>query len=864
MKTPKTWVVRARRIFWGLSLALAFSGCAVERSGYGVSGRVVAKGSNSADMTGYTIRLEGSGLAAATTGPDGAFAFRPVPAGSYKLLATKAGKTFSYSHSGTDGARDSSELRLFAGDIGGIVITAADSDKATISMIQGSGLRSPIEGQRVENIRGVVTKVTRQRQNGTYTVTQTDGSLTPQWIEYDGFYMEAFGSDVDDDPSTSDGIFVLTHNRNFDVSKLVDTVPTDLAVGQVVTVSGTVAEFVPVNRFGDSEGYLSVTRIVDPVVLQMRNSGVVITQTAPDGVLLTYEDAPANLSGEQFRTIPWEDDTIYSLKRAMLVLESVEGMTVKVAKPHVTGSAYYNITPILADNGLKGGAANKDLTSYGGMVLKENDFNAEILYTDYIPPTWKTFVPIPQTGDKLKSATGELALRGVMDYSFDGVYSISPLAAQGFGFTPVAGRNDKTRTSSVDNYKPWRIGKTADSQFVASWPIAMKNRTSDENLTVASFNIENYCAENDNFARYEDIADVVLYNLRAPDVLTVIEMGDDKASTIVYVNQDNAYAVPDGVTWAVKNYRKLIDSIRTASAADAASFGVGGIEYDFREIAPEENVDGGEPGTNIRAGFLFRRDRVQFIDRGIPTNTYDTTEGAESTWVVPGEVPANPWLIALAKNNTTIAGYRGQDGVVRPRLTQSPGRINASAFRSSRKPLAGEFLFLPTSKVFFVIANHFGSKSGDTPLFGVQQPPTFGSEYRRTEQAKAVYDFAAAILALDGAAKIVVTGDMNDFQFSIANRTLSGAAYGRGAQLLFSPSEELLPMSEQYSYLFRGNSQQIDHIYVSKALFANIATTNSGRDAVAIPHIDSIFAQNNKIETSDHDPITVRLNLGGL
>jgi predicted extracellular nuclease len=93
---------------------------------------------------------------------------------------------------------------------------------------------------------------------------------------------------------------------------------------------------------------------------------------------------------------------------------------------------------------------------------------------------------------------------------------------------------------------------------------------------------------------------------------------------------------------------------------------------------------------------------------------------------------------------------------------------------------------------------------------------------------------------------------------------MTGAAYGRARQVLFSPSEELLPAIEQYSYVFRGNSQQIDHIYVSHAIFDNIATGNSGRDAVCIPHIDSIFAQNNNIETSDHDPIVVRLNLGGL
>jgi predicted extracellular nuclease len=850
------------QVLLGATLVLSLlAACAPLFGGYTVSGRVVAGATSDPAVSGVSVSLAGSGLPAVTTGDDGRFTFKPVAAGSYKLVATKAGRAFSHSYTAADGSRDGPEILVYGGDIGDVVLTAVDADKVTIAMIQGSGMRSPLEGERVENVRGVVTKITSQRQNGTYTITQTDGSITPQWIGTDGFYMESLTPDGD--PATSDGIFVSTHNNAFDVPKLVDTVPTDLAVGQVVTVSGVVAEILPENRFLESEGYLSVTRIEDPTVFQVKNSGVPITATAPDGVLLTYDPAPAGLTGDQYRTLPWQDDSILSLGAAARIFESVEGMTVKVNKPLVTGSTYYNVTPILADGGLKAGVANKDATSYGGMILGDNDYNSDMLFCDYAPPTWKTFVPLPQTGDSLKDSLGNAVLRGVMDYSIDGIYWISPLATQGFGFNAVVGRNDKTKTSSVDAYKPWRIGKTADPQFVASWPIVKRGDTTDLNLSVASFNIENYCAENDSFFKYADLADIILYNLRAPDLVTVIEMGDDKASTIVYLNQYNAYAIPDGVTWAVENFHVIIDSIKTKSAADLLSFG-GTLEYDFREIAPEENVDGGEPGTNIRVGFLYRRDRLQFIDRGIKTNTYDTTAGAASTWPVPGDVNGNPRLLELARNNSTIAGITGQDGVIRPRLTQSPGRLNAAPFRSSRKPLMGEFVFLPTGKTFFAIGNHLSSKSGDTPLYGVQQPPTFGSDARRIEQAKAVSDIVRAILALDSKARIVVTGDMNDFQFSVTNKTLSGAVYGPAGKILFSPSEELLPANEQYSYLFRGNSQQIDHIYVSKSIFGNIATTNSGHDAVKIPHVDSIFAQNNHIETSDHDPIVTRLNFGGL
>jgi len=849
--------------FFVAALSLLLGACSFGGAHFSVSGTVVGKGSPGTGVEGVTLGLEGAGAAKVTTDASGVFVIDGISAGTYRLVASKAGKVFSISSVSADGTRDSPVLNLYSGSLAGLVVTAVDADKVTISMIQGSGPRSPLEGQRVENVRGVVTKVTRQHQNGTYTVTQTDGSMTPQWVDTDGFYMEAIDLDIDGDPATSDGIFVCTHNPAFDDPKLVDTVPTDLAVGQVVTVSGTVAEILPVDRFGNSEGYLTVTRIVDPTVLRIENAGVPVTQASPDGVLLTYQDSPPGYTDpEKWRTLPWEDDTIFALGKSMKVFESVEGMTVRVDNPVTTGSDYYNVTPILADSGKKGGLANHDSNSYGSVVLKANDFNAEIIYCDYSPPTWKTFVPLPQTGDALKDTGGNPVLRGVMDYSIDGLYWISPLASQGYGFTPVAGRNDKTRTSSVDTYKPWRIGKTADPQFKASWPIVPKDNVADQNLTIGSYNIENYCYEEDSFGKYLDIADIILYNLRAPDLMTIVEMGDDHTSTVIYANQDNSYAVPDGYVWAVKNFRVLIDALRTKSAADVLNFG-GGIEYDFREISPEENADGGAPGVNIRVGFLFRRDRLQFIDRGIRTNAYDTTSGAASTWPVPGDPAGNPKLLALARNNTTVAGYTGQDGVVRPRLTQSPGRLNASPFRGSRRPLVGEFVFLPTGKTFFAIAAHLSSKGGDNPLYGAQQPPTFSSETNRTQQAKAIYEMVKTIIGFNSTAKIVVMGDMNDFQFTVSLKTLSGAVYGSTGQLLFSPSEELLPVTERYSYQYHGNSQQIDHIYISSSLFGHTDSSASGANAVFIPHMNSLFAQNNHIETSDHDPITVHLAMGG-
>jgi hypothetical protein len=176
------------------------------------------------------------------------------------------------------------------------------------------------------------------------------------------------------------------------------------------------------------------------------------------------------------------------------------------------------------------------------------------------------------------------------------------------------------------------------------------------------------------------------------------------------------------------------------------------------------------------------------------------------------------------------------------RLSFSPGRIDPTnaAFTTSRKPLAGEFRF--RGQHLFVIANHFNSKGGDQPLFGRFQPPRRPTETQRIQQAKVVHDFVAAIEAADPDAGVVVLGDLNDFEFSTALATLR--------QGVLHPLIETLPQQERYTYDFEGNSQALDHVLVSDALFARPF-------AYDVVHVNAEFAE----QASDHDPQVVRITL---
>jgi uncharacterized protein len=306
-------------------------------------------------------------------------------------------------------------------------------------------------------------------------------------------------------------------------------------------------------------------------------------------------------------------------------------------------------------------------------------------------------------------------------------------------------------------------------------------------LAIGTFNVENL-DPTDPPAKFTRLAGLIVNNLAAPDVLTVEEV------------QDNNGPLDNGVVDANTTLDLLVAAIQSA----------GGPAYSYRYVNPVNDADGGEPGGNIRQVFLFRTDRgLSFVDR-------------------PGGGPTTA--------TTVVNGPGG------PQLSASPGRIDPTngAFATSRKPLAGEFLF--RGHHLFVIGNHFNSKGGDDPLLGRFQPPTRSSEVQRHQQAQVVHDFVASILAADPNAGVVVDGDLNDFEFSDTVTTLKTG-------VLHDLIDTLAP-NERYSYVFEGNSQTLDHVLVSDALQARPT-------AFDVVHVNAEFAD----QASDHDPSVARITL---
>ncbi|MBA4535216.1 chitobiase/beta-hexosaminidase C-terminal domain-containing protein [Brevibacillus halotolerans] len=383
----------------------------------------------------------------------------------------------------------------------------------------------------------------------------------------------------------------------------------------------------------------------------------------------------------------------------------------------------------------------KTNTKAGGLRISENDFNPERIFIDIND---KRFVA--KMGDRFEGS-----IKGVISYSHGNFKVLSKREE-----LPklVQGSNERETTTITPNPKK---------------------------LTIASYNVENFYNKKDG-AKVTRLAEAIVKNMKKPDIIGLIEV------------QDNDGPTDSCTTDASKSAAVLITKIKS----------LGGHEYIYTDIEPEDKEDGGEPGGNIRVGFLYNPDRVSLM------------KGTKGT-------------------ATQAVGFENN------KLTLNPGRIDPTnpAFHSSRKPLAAQFKF--NGKDVIVVANHFNSKVGDNPLFGKVQPPVFYSEKQRIKMANVVNSFVKDIQSKKKDANIVLLGDFNDFEFSNPLLTIQGKE--------LTNMIEKVPAEERYTYNYQGNAQVLDHILVSNNMASNTQ--------VDILHINSGFMENHG-RASDHDPVLIQ------
>lgn len=500
-----------------------------------------------------------------------------------------------------------------------------------------------------------------------------------------------------------------------------------VVVGDQAKVTGSVAEFQP---GGPSTSNLTSTEIDGPTITVLSSGNPL-----PAPVVL----------GAAGLLPPTEiiDDDDFALfdpaSDGIDFYEALEGMLVQV-NGALAVSAKNEFGEIFTVT--DGGAHTTRINSRSGITLSASDFNPERIQVQIDAMLTPGFDPAVVVGDSLGDVVG------VVGYSFG---NFEVLATQTFTVTPGGLQPETTNLSPPD-----------DVLTVATFNcLNLDPNVEDISLVNSATDIDDDIGS----GRFDALAAEIVNALHAPDVIALQEI------------QDNDGAELTSVTDASLTYTTLI------AAIDAA----GGPHYDFCDVPPVNGTSGGQPGGNIRVGYLFNAARV-FFDA--------------------------PSLQSLS----------------------DPDLTDGDAFQDSRRPLVAKFEF--QGRVVTLVNNHLSSKGGSTPLFGLVQPPINGSEDRRNAQAAVVHDFVQGLLQVDPAANGIVLGDLNEFSYEQPLLTLKGA----GTPILTDLSD-LIPDLERYTYVFDGNSQDLDHVFATPNLAA-IATYDPVHMNAEFPHL-----------ASDHDPI---------
>jgi predicted extracellular nuclease len=326
--------------------------------------------------------------------------------------------------------------------------------------------------------------------------------------------------------------------------------------------------------------------------------------------------------------------------------ESLEGMLVTVRDAQAVSDTDGGGTYVVANSG----ADATGLNDRGGITVSAGDFNPEhiLIYDD--STVSGAYAPAHSVGDRLGDVTG------VVNY-FGGEYEVVVTA-------PVTVVSDVAATAETTTLIQ------ADDETGAA-----------DRLTVASYNVENL--DPSDGARITELARDIVNNLGTPDIIGLIEVQDGNDGTL--------------------------SGQASADALIAQIVANGGPAYLYVEVAPaSEGSSGGEPGGNIRNGFLYNLDRVDYVD------------GSAVALLDP-------------------------------------------AFSGSRKPLSARFEF--NGEYLTVLSIHSTSRIGSDPAFGNQQPPANAGDNARLAQTQAIEAYLDSLRGIDPNAHIVVSGDFNAFYF---------------------------------------------------------------------------------------------------
>jgi uncharacterized protein len=360
-------------------------------------------------------------------------------------------------------------LRVFAvlSVVAMLSLAATPAAGIPIHDIQGSALVSPWAG----------------------TIVTTGGIVTG--VDSRGFYMQdAVG---DGDPGTSDAVFVYAGYAP------------DVIVGDLVSVSGLVAEYIP--RFREIPGLLSTTEIMRswtaPLEINVLSRGHVV----PEPVLI-------GTSG----ILP-PTERIRPDGRAFW--ESMEGMLVTIEDAQAVGPRLRSGEIAIVPNR---GVNATGMNASGGLTLGPGDENPEWVYVRRVAGLADVKSPFADVGDLLGDVTG--------------------LLGYGSGHFEIRATEPMLHVSA---------GLVRETTSVPPDP---------DRFQIASYNVHNLDPR-DPASHFAALGAQIVGSLGSPHVIALQEIQDDDGTPTGAASDEAAWAVSDVVS-ATATYAKLLDAIVAA------------------------------------------------------------------------------------------------------------------------------------------------------------------------------------------------------------------------------------------------------------------------------------------------------------
>ncbi len=315
----------------------------------------------------------------------------------------------------------------------------------------------------------------------------------------------------------------------------------------------------------------------------------------------------------------------------------------------------------------------------------------------------------------------------------------------------------------------------------------------EDQLTVVAYNILNVTGNLDDDDADGDDLDADQIAQIAEQLVSNLGSPDIVALQEV---QDDSGETDDGTLDATGTLETIVAAIEAA----------GGPAYEFVGAEVDEDGEtGGVPGGNIRNAFLYNPERVDsFVGLTLEVEELDDL------------------------------------GVTDP-----------TTFDGTRDPLLGLAEF--NGEEIILLNNHLTSRFGSSPIFGAEQLFTQAGEEEREAETGALNEVVDTFLGADPDANIVVLGDLNTFEFT---NDLTEILPGTGEdQVLTNLITDALTEDDAYTFIFQGNSQVLDHIFVTDGLL-EVAEAD-------VVHVNNDFPFLSEQVASDHEPVVARFTLPG-